>query len=179
MANVIVGRKSGFIRRSGSMVRQTKWVGIAPTNTNLPAANTVVLFAGFPAAILEQRPFTIVRTRLAFHVRSDQRAVTEIYQAALGISVVSDQAQAIGVTAVPTPFTDISSDLFFYWETILGQVSVTSDIGVFQTGNINYGDSKAMRKVDDGADVAIAIEASGVSSGCDVTKLGRMLIKLH
>jgi len=39
-------------------------------------------------------------------VRSDQFVATEGYEIAIGMAVVSDQALAIGVTAVPTPFTD-------------------------------------------------------------------------
>ncbi len=92
MANISVGRKTGFIRRNGVMRRETKWIAITETNTALAAANTAALFNGLEADELGQRPFTIVRTRLVHFVKSDQRAVSEQYQVGIGIAVVSDQA---------------------------------------------------------------------------------------
>ncbi len=179
MANISVGRKTGFIRRNGVMRRETKWIAITETNTALAAANTAALFNGLEADELGQRPFTIVRTCLVHFVKSDQRAVSEQYQVGIGIAVVSDQALAIGITAVPTPFTDLGSDLFFLWNAIAGQISVTTDVGVLQEGLLQNVDSKAMRKVEDGQDIAITIENSGLSNGSNTVKFGRMLIKLH
>ena len=179
MANVIVGRKSGFIQRSGRMRRETIWIGIVETNTVLAAASNVVLFGGLSAGGLALRPFTVVRTRLLLNVKSDQRAVSENYSAALGISVVTEQAQAAGVGSVPTPYAELDSDVFFFWEQVAGQISVTSDIGVLEAGHSRYGDSKAMRKVEDGQDLATTIEASAVSNGVTVFKAGRLLAKLH
>jgi len=179
MANIRTGRKSGFILRSGVMRRETLWIEIAATGTVLAAASTAVLFSGLTAAELAQRPFTIMRTRLYFHVRSDQAAVSETYHAAMGIAVVSDQALAIGVTAVPTPFTDLGSDLWLYHEITIGSIASVSAIGIFESGFGRPTDSKAMRKVVEGQDVAISVETSAVSSGAIVEKAGRMLIKLH
>jgi len=179
MANIRTNRKSGFIMRGGVMRRETSWIGIFETNTALAAANTAVLFAGFSATVLALRPFTIVRTHLEYFVQSDQRAVSEFYQSAIGIAIVSDQALAIGVTAVPTPFTDISSDLWFLWKGLSGQMSVTTDVGVLEAGSHRTIDSKAMRKVEEGQNIAISIENSSLSNGVNVAKFGRQLIKLH
>ena len=49
-------------------------------------------------------------------VESDQSAATELFIGNLGLAVVSDQATAVGVTAVPTPATDRGSDLWFLIE---------------------------------------------------------------
>jgi len=179
MAHIARSRKSGFVLRSGVMRRETSWVQIAETNTALGAANSAAVFTGFSANLLASRPFTIVRTRLEHFVRSDQRAVTELYQCALGIAIVSDVALGIGVTAVPTPFTDGDSDLFFLWNSITGLISTTSDIGVLEAGKTVYVDSRGMRKVEEGQDIALTIENSSLSSGTNTVKSGRMLIKLH
>ncbi len=40
-------------------------------------------------------------------------------------------------------------------------------------------DSRAMRKVEDGQDIAVVVEASGISLGVSVVNVSRMLIKLH
>jgi len=172
-------RKSGFTRRGGRMVRESLWVAILPTVSALGSASTAALFTGFSAAILALRPFTIVRTRGYIHLQSDQEAADETYFATLGAAVVSDQALAIGVTAVPTPQTDADSDLWFLYESLAGTVRFTSASGVFDAGHGRVFDSKSMRKVEDGEDVAMSVETAAISAGAVFLKGGRMLIKLH
>ena len=179
MANISRSRKSGFVLRGGVMRRETVWLGFAATDTNLATASTAVGFSGYSAATLALRPFTIVRTRFILFARSDQRAATEVYGVSVGLSIVTEQALAIGVTALPTPVTDADSDSFHTWDTIQSQISVTTDVGVLENGVIKYVDSKAMRKVEDGFDEAFVIEGNGLGGGCDVAKIGRQLIKIH
>ena len=161
------------------MKRDTKWISIAPSNTVLAGGNAAALFTGLSAADLENRPFTIVRTRGFLFVGTDQDANTEVFHAAIGFAVVSSQALAIGITAVPTPETDRGSDLFFVYEEAGGMVRVSSAIGIFLGGVSKEFDSRAMRKVEDGEDVALTIESSVINTGCQVLKSGRMLLKLH
>ncbi len=61
MARIFTNRKSGFIQRSGKMRRETAWVGVTQTSTNITTAQTAVLFGGFSAGVLALRPFTIVK----------------------------------------------------------------------------------------------------------------------
>ncbi len=93
--------RRGRVFRSGRQVRETLWVGITESVTTLASANSAFLINSGNAALLALRPFTIVRTLGYFATRSDQTGASENYDAALGISVVSDQALAIGITAVP------------------------------------------------------------------------------
>ncbi len=180
MANIHSSNRSGFIRRSGVQRRQTLWLKIGESSTNLANTGDAVLFAGFSADILALRPFTIVRTRIAHYVRSDQVAADEDYIGAVGMAVVTDQALAIGVTAVPTPLTDAASDSFFLWNAIAGHLEFETNAGYRNTGEMAQVDSKAMRKVEDGFDVAVTIEnGSSPFLGTQTTLIGRMLIKLH
>jgi len=175
-----MARKSGFVRRHGVMRRESLWIFIAPTNTVLAAASTAVLFSGFNAAALALRPFTIVRTRGILGSTSDQTAATEFYHWAFGIAVVSDQALAIGVTAVPTPMTDRASDLWFVYEEQMGELLFKDATGIQQNAIAQQSfDSKAMRKVEEGQDIAISVETAATSNGALVKKAGRMLLKLH
>ncbi len=100
--------------------RESVWIGISENLDTLSAANVAILSATLNATALALRPFTVVRTRIWMHALSDQTGAPEDYQVALGAAVVSEQASAIGVTAVPTPFTDVASDLWFYYEVIAG-----------------------------------------------------------
>ena len=157
------------------------WVGISESRTTLASANTAVLIAVGNAALLALRPFTIVRTRLFFGVSSDQAAASQNWDVALGAAIVSDQASAIGITAVPTPFTDLGSDLFFLHEIQANRFVFVSGVG-FDPNGAPLGrpvDSKAMRKVNDDQDVAFVLENSSLSNGTTVYVAGRMLIKLH
>ncbi len=180
MANVHTSNRSGFIRRSGASRRQTLWIKIIETSTQLSAAGSVVLFGGFSAAVLALRPFTIVRTRILHHVRSDQSAADEDYVAAVGMAIVTDQALAAGVASVPTPMLEADSDAWFLWNAIAGHFEFETNAGYRDTGHLENVDSKAMRKVEDGFDIAIAIE-NGASPflGTQTILTGRMLIKLH
>ncbi len=180
MTRAFTNRKSGFIQRGGSMRRQTLWVKIAETVTTLGSANTAVLFTGYSADILALRPFTIVRTHLFFAAGSDQQGADESWQTAIGMAIVTDEAAGVGVTAVPTAFLDASSDAFFLWAGLAGRFEFQSGVGVENlTLTMKDVDSKAMRKVEDGFDIATTIEASSLSNGVTVTKFGRQLIKLH
>ncbi len=178
MARGFVTRRSF---RGGSVQRRkTIWIGITPTTTTLDGPSGVLLFTGLGAAALALRPFTVIRVRGMHHVSSDQEVSDELQQVALGFAVVSDQALAAGVGSVPTPFTEIGSDLWFshnmlMTEFLLGTaVGFSGDYGV----SAEFG-SKAMRKVQEGEDIAAVIETSSVSSGTIYQKAGRMMLKLH
>ncbi len=157
--------------------RITNWIGGVDVggSTTLPA-NTALLHASLNAAALAFRPFTVIRTRGLLSVRSDQSASSERGMLGWALAVVSDQAAAIGVTAVPTPITAQDSDLFF-----------TYDLGAWGTDANPVGrqiftyafDSKAMRKVEDNQDVVLVIENADGSFGCSFQIMWRMLLKLH
>jgi len=172
-------RKSGFIR-GGVSRRETLWLFMDETVTSLAAANSAALIISLNAAALALRPFTIVRTRGAWYVESDQSAAGESQHVGLGYAVVSDQASAIGVTAVPTPFTDDGSDLWFVYEEIMQtQEGGTTTEFLSPRGRFETFDSKAMRKVEDGQDMVIVLENSSLGDGVGVLHHARMLIKLH
>ncbi len=182
MPNIRTSRKSGFILRSGVMRRETIWFQGGYTSNTLASASSAVLSGILNAAALALRPFTVVRTRGVYFVKSDQTGATEAYESSMGMAVVSDQAAAIGVTAVPTPETDRASDAWFVYESIADQFLFISGVGV-QGGNVGRQlqfDSKAMRKVEDGFTIAVVQENSALQASGTTQVLGfRQLIKLH
>ena len=180
MANITTGRKSGFIIRGGRTIRRaTVWLGRAPS-VNTLASGTPVLLSVLNAAALALRPFTVVRTRGILFIASDQQAANENMMAAWAQCVVSEQASAIGVTAVPTPVTDSGSELFFGYQWMLNVFRFGDNTG-FQgvNGYHQVVDSKAMRKVSEGEDLVEVIENSAAGAGCDLQTAFRTLIKLH
>ena len=180
MARVFTNRKSGFIRRDGVMRRESVWFFITQNQLSIPTATTAVLLQGFNAAALALRPFTIVRTRVNLLLTSDQLAATEDQEIGYAMSIVTDQAAAIGVTAVPTPMTDQGSDQFFVYELLYNSFQFADSTGFdASVGRERIVDSKAMRKVKESDDLALTVETSAQSEGIVLVSGGRMLVKLH
>ncbi len=178
MPNIRVSRKSGFIMRNGVSRRETLWLGIGSGANSIAASATAVLINSLNAAAMALRPFTIVRTVGTWLVHSDQSAATEAYFGNIGAAVVSDQAEAIGVSAVPTPATDLGSDLWFMHQTWIGRFQLVGSAIQTEVVSKNY-ESRAMRKVEDGQDLVFVIEAGLGENGLTLSHVGRVLIKLH
>ncbi len=157
--------------------RESVWIGFGLTAVSQAAVGGFITHA-LNAAALAERPFTIVRSRWELYIFSDQTGATESQLGAFGIAVVSDQAVAIGVTAVPTPVTDISSDLWFVHQILLNSMS-GGTAQQMQVGTRYTVDSKAMRKVEDGQDIVPVIELDAAGNGFTVLLGGRILIKTH
>ncbi len=180
MANIRRSRAGGFIRGGVRQRRESLWLFLAEAQVTLAAPNSVNLVLSLNAAALALRPFTVVRTRLHWYMKSDQTAALEVQQVALGCAVVSEQAVAIGVTAVPTPFADLGSDLWFVHQILASSFTFVTGIGFQSPGGVNVDiDSRAMRKVEDGQDLVTVMENSGVGLGSGNLIAGRQLIKLH
>jgi len=174
-----LARRRSFVRGAAAIreKRETLWIDHTITST-LVAGGIAVLVASLSAASLALRPFTILRTRGIFHLHSDQQVATEIFTASMGLAVVSDQASAIGVTAIPTPVTDMSSDLWFMHETIASKFYFATAVGIGpEASQTRVIDSKAMRKVQDGEDIVVVVEAPALSFGTVAVTQFRQLIR--
>ncbi len=172
-----MARRRDFARGAAAISRrrETLWFDFQPTAFTMTAAGGTLIF-NLNAAALALRPFTIVRTHLEIALRSDQAAAIETQTAALALAVVSDQASAIGVTALPTPITDMGSDLWFLYQLMFADESNLTDRT--RNGQFYSVDSKAMRKVEDGQDIVMVAEQA-ITNGVEVSVGGRLLIKLH
>ena len=126
------------------------------------------------------RPFTIVRSRFLIGIETDQVIGSERQIGAVGGAVVSDQAVAVGVTAVPMPITDMASDLWFFHQLAYNTFRFASGVGFDASASEMYEvDSKAMRKVDIGQDIVIVGELSATGEGFNLLFGGRMLVKVN
>ncbi len=158
--------------------RETTWLDLIPTQATLPSAGSASLLFTLSTLELAMRPFTVVRTHLEIALFSDQAAAIEVQRAGVGIAVVSDQAVGIGITAIPTPITDMESNLWFLHQLIYADESALTDrTRPEKTMSI---DSKAMRKVEIGDDLVVVVESVvTISSGSIFVVGGRILIKNH
>ena len=169
-----MARNRNFVRGAVAIrkSRENIWFEFAPVDTTV-ASGSAIIFS-LNAVALALRPFTIVRTRVALALKSDQSAAIEVQAAGFGIAVVSDQAVAVGISAVPTPISELGSSLWLMHSLIYGDESDLTDRTRPQTNQTL--DSKAMRKVEVGQDLIWVVEKATPSQGLILTAGGRMLI---
>ena len=163
-----MARKSGYVRRGGVMRRETLWLGIPEGRDTNAAANQATLATSLLPAELALRLFTITRTILRWFIRSDQTGALENFGGGVGMAVVLDQASAIGITAVPTPMTDLASDLWFLHSIMDGQFTFISGVGTsagLSSIESVVVDSRAQRKVNGDQDVILVSEADALGAG--------------
>ncbi len=151
-----------FVRdRRPSLTNWGRSVAVSFT-TIAPGAKTLILAFANLAGINE----TVRRTRGVLSVRSDQSVAPEAQLGALGMVVVNDLAIAAGAASIPGPVTDASDDGWFVWVPFAqsGKFSSVSNFG----GERYVIDSKAMRKVEEGFQVAVMVENASASDGLEV-----------
>ena len=167
------------VMRPRGTKRETSWDDIVPLKLTI-GPSTAVLAASADATLKAKRPFTIIRTHIEVLLISDQQVATEQQGLALGMCVVSDQAEAIGVSAVPTPSTDSKSDLWFLHQWMFSSFVFSDATGIDASGGRVYTiDSKAARKVNDDEDLIVVVETPTILSGVTLVLAGRILIKEH
>ena len=152
------------------------WFSAGLATTAVPASS-VVLLASLNAAALGIRPFTVVRSRLLVHWRSDQQAASEFVQGVMGLQVVTEVASAGGIGNVPTPITEANSD-FFVYQPLISELRVIGSAAINFTDGNHVVDSKAMRKVGDADDIVFTVENRS-AVGAELAIEGRLLVKLH
>ena len=105
---------------------------------------------------------TVIRTRGQIVVGSDQIAAQENWVGAVGALIASDQAVAVGVGSLPTPYTDSDSDLWFMHRFFGGRYDFRSAVGASPEGMLQFEfDSKAMRKMPTGTTFCFIVENGG------------------
>ncbi len=86
---------------------------------------------------------------------------------AWGAVIVTDAAAAIGITAIPGAVTDASDDNWYLWEpfgAVLGNDAGAVGNAASTLAMTDF-DSKAMRKVESGFQIAFVVENASASTG--------------
>ena len=158
-------RSSRFRQRSGVSRRLTAWsvgpvspvIDIAAAGANLFSANSQAIVDGL----------TIVRLRgeYTFSLRTVTTIGDGWESAAVGVCIVSENAAAVGVTAVPSPLADVGWDgwLFHRLHGAITGLNVTEVQSTFNSFRIEM-DSRAMRKQKQ-TDVLIGVVELGTEIG--------------
>ncbi len=169
-------RRQRFVRPAP---RTKIWIGAGVGRTTI-VGGAKTLVSSLNAAALLLRPFTILRTRMLISWTTDQEAADEGPFGVYGEIVVTEQAAAIGVTAIPDPSDQVDPDAdWFVYQPVWTQFVTTAGGGISLSSPNNWTvDSKAMRKVGpDDQQLGMFSEDSGV--GGFLTTYGRFLLQLH
>ncbi len=154
------------------------WIGAGTAAQVVGVSNTIV--ASYNAAVLAIRPFTIIRTRIVIHFKSDQTGAAETVAGAYTEQVVTEEASAAGVASVPGGIDEPDADYYVY-QPLFHDFNFVSGTGFENiTGQGRYWtvDSKSMRKVGVDDDVVSVLDLRNLL-GSSIAIEGRQLIKLH
>jgi len=121
----------------------------------------------------------ILRIRGMFAIWSDQVAASEDQVGALGAIVVTDDAAAVGATAVPGPVTDKSAEWFFMMP-FIQRINVATAVGLEPHFEHQYVvDGKAQRIIGPLETIAIVVESQAESDGFVASMQGRILSRIR
>ena len=161
----------GFPQRGPK--RLNAWVG-PPEQGYVAVASTGSTLIG---SLSVEEAITLVRTRGMFSVKPNSVAADVDIVGAIGAGVVSAEAFAIGITALPTPFSDADWPGWFVWESFAFHVENVSAAGFDPLASLQIPvDSKGMRKI--GASEVVVFVAESQIGTFDVVDATRGLFKL-
>ena len=164
----------------GTPRRQTEWIAATVNFTDFTAAQSRNLITFSQAALVDLVPFTIIRLVGLLTVAFDTNFITnQTIGGAVGMQVVNESARAVGVSAMATPFSDASDDVWFYHQFFSGIIDDRADSDILVSANQFVINSKAQRKVVDGQAIAFTAEGAGEPDGFDIAIGLRILCKLH
>jgi len=154
-----------------------EWSDFSDVEIVVVGPSTKTLLAGHTASVALD--LTILRIRLQLAVKTDQVAAGEIQAGAFGCIVVTDDAFAAGVSAIPGPISDAAADWMLYHP--FWQFFAFSDATGFQhnAGNSMTVDSKAKRVIEPNETLAIVVESNSDSEGFSIGFQGRILTRLR
>ncbi len=169
MANRFHNQRSRTARRSNK-----SWAFVGNTSFTTIAQGAKVLLGSFTLSNpgIDE---TILRSVGGVAIHSDQAAADEQQIGAFGLIMVTDTALALGITAIPGPFTDGSDDGWFLHVPFAQSIEFVSGVGVLVNSVWYPFDSGAKRVNHDGTAVALVVENGGASHGLRIAFSLRML----
>jgi len=172
-------RGSRFRSRSNGSRRAVTWQE-GPFGQIAVTATEAVVFPTGQAAQVDD--LTLVRTRgeLLAYLTVAGGAANEGFRCYFGICIVSENAAGVGISAIPTPLSDIAWDGWLVHHTFnVREVGTALADSLTQQVRIPI-DSKAMRKMHQTDTIVAVLQTTEIGDGatmvCDF--VSRMLLKL-
>ena len=142
--------------------RLTEWAGMLITAPiNLVGGTTNLVGELDQTDLAPLTPCTLIRVRGLLQFNHSSRTAGHDPNGAFSISIVKENARAIGITAIPSPVSDLGDDTFLCWEPWAVTFGGVEDPGMSRQYRI---DCKAMRKIEDG-DGLVVVAQNGAPAG--------------
>ena len=164
-----------FTRSARGACRKTAWVAPADQAFVAVATGAKVIVASFDPGLLDPSP-TIIRTRGQVSYFPNNAGADISVVGAFGVGIVSQEAFAIGITAVPGPFDSADWGGWLAWGSYSSRQEFSDTTGIFQSSWQIDVDSKGMRKVATNETLILVWESQ--SGAVDVLMPLRTLWKL-
>jgi len=172
-----VAPRRGFRGRAAGPKRQVTWIGPADQSFITVGSGLKVLIASFDPDAGGLTKSTVVRTRGEVSTALLTSPAADVtVNGAFGLGIVTAQALAIGITAIPGPFTDADWDGWFVWGSFGMRFDSITQAGVLLTSQFREVDSKAMRKIPDGSNIVLVAESQ--AGGFAINMPLRLLLKV-
>ena len=180
-----MARTRGFSRVRPSNRRQTAWsAGPGGLPSTLLTDNDSQVVGLGAEAQLEGLTLVRIRGSLQAYLVDDFSSTQEGLHCAFGLVVVTAEAFAVGISAIPKPLTDSFFDGWLYhrfFDLHAGKNIVGTEPNINQLNVVQFEvDSKAMRKTPAATVIAAVVESqlTGISSSARVIFDSRALAKL-
>ena len=176
-------RRSGsFSGRSRAPQRQIANFGLTAEIDGLTTSSAATIKGAFSFAVTlgNTDAATLVRTRGSLLVRAAAAAAGDsLVRGAMGMLVISEDALAIGVTAIPGPLSDVENDWFVWVPFSLAFDNTLTEFDSAYFDRVMF-DSRGMRKLKQGDALIPVLEVDSDVSGnsIDATISFRMQFKL-
>ena len=164
--------RRSFAGRDGPK-RMTEWSQYSGAGFAAVSAGGATLLS----TIAFESPGTLIRTRGLISIKPQSFAADVGIVGAFGIAMVSAEAAAVGITALPEPHSDadwggwmVLQPFAFHYEFQDGSGGLLGSVQIEV-------DSKAMRKV--GLSTVAIFIAEGISGAFNIADESRLLLKLH
>ncbi len=154
-----------------------EWSALVSTAfTTVPLLSKVIVGS---FSLNEPEDRTLVRVRGSYLHKSDQAGASEVQFGAWGMILVTEDAFAIGITAIPGPVSDSAND-WAVWQPLLAFNTQATSVG-FETrsGLADQVDSKAQRIWQQGTRLVLVAENTNITGGFDFAVSLRILTRLR
>ncbi len=144
--------------------RRTSW-GVGPKGAlTFSTSNPVAAFGSTAVALSDGLTIVRIRGELLMYLTVADAINAGYDEVAVGICVVSENAAGVGITAVPTPITDVAWDGWMWmWQGSM-KAAVANEFDRGQTSSVRaIVDTKAMRKIKE-TDVIVAVAEAGAEA---------------
>jgi len=155
----------GHTVRVGRPRSKKQWFGTSDQGAQAVASGAKAIIQSLNV----NTPSTILRNRGILAITPQAGSADLEIDGAYGIAVVTDVALALGITAIPGPFTESSWTGWMVHQFFHYQLDVTTDVG--RVGGTGFSrqyeiDSKAMRKMGDSERMVEIVESRSGALFC-------------